>query len=140
MSLKRNQVNELILRDDSSRTIERTYDIRRRQWLAWIVDAFMALADRGNRLIGVIDIPPNMSGELIEIALDEAPLRAAMFTYGRNILILSIILSLIVAALIFVALNAVLVRPMRQITMSMLDFSSNPEDPKPDHHAVAAAR
>jgi signal transduction histidine kinase len=130
VSLKRNQVNEIILRDDSNRVIERSYDIRERQWLAWIVDAFMVLADRDNQLIGVIDIPPNMSGESIEIALDEGPLRDAMFTYARNILILSIVLSLIVAALIFVALNAVLVRPMRRITMSMLDFSSNPEDPK----------
>jgi signal transduction histidine kinase len=130
VSLKRNQINELILRDDSTTPAERIYDIRQRRWLAWIVDAFMALAHRDNRVIGVIDVPPNMSGETIEIALEESPLRAAMLGYGRNILILSIILSLIVAALIFVALNAVLVRPMRRITMSMLDFSSNPENPK----------
>jgi signal transduction histidine kinase len=130
VSLKRNRVNELILRDDSDPRIERVYDIRERQWLAWIVDAFMVLAHRADRSIGVIDIPPNMSGETIEIALDEVPLRTAMFTYARNILILSIILSLIVAALIFVALNWVLVRPMQRITMSMLDFSSNPENPK----------
>ena len=130
VSLKRNQVSELILRDDSERVIERMYDIRQRQWLVWIVDAFMVLANRGDRLIGVIDIPPNMSGEWIEIALEEAPLRAAMYVYARNILILSILLSLIVATLIFVAINAVLVRPMRRITISMLDFSSNPEDPK----------
>jgi signal transduction histidine kinase len=129
VSLKRNQVNELILRADRVGTVERTYDIRQRQWLAWIVDAFMALARRDNRLIRVSDIPPNMSGETIEIVLEEAPLRAAMLAYARNILILSIILSLIVAALIFVALNMVLVRPMRRITMSMLDFSSNPENP-----------
>ena len=128
IALSRGDTRELLLRDDGDLMISQSYDIRTRLWVDWIVDAFATMASTGNRLIGVIDVPPNMSGDRIEIALDEAPLRKAMFAYARNILILSIILSLIVATLIFLVLSTVLVRPIRRITRNMLGFSSNPED------------
>jgi signal transduction histidine kinase len=69
-----------------------------------------------------------MSGDLIEVALFEAPLRQAMIGYGINILILSIILSVIVAGLVFAALNVVLVRPIKRLTGNMVAFAKNPED------------
>jgi signal transduction histidine kinase len=128
VALSRDDMRELMLRDDGDLMIDQSYDIRKRLWMQWIIDAFVAMFSTDNRLIGVVDVPPNMSGDQIEIALDEAPLREAMFAYAGNILILSIILSLIVATLIFVALNTVLVGPIRRITMNMLDFSANPED------------
>ena len=128
VALSRNEARQLILRADGDLMIDQSYDIRQRLWLPWIYDAFEALMRSDNRLIGVIDLPPNMSGDQIEIALNEAPLRAAMYAYAGNILILSVVLSFIVAALIFFALNAVLVRPMRRISMNMLGFSANPED------------
>jgi signal transduction histidine kinase len=128
VALSRGDMRELMLRDDSDLMIEESYDIRERLWMQWIVDAFVTIFSTGNRLIGIIDVPPNMSGDRIEIALDEAPLRKAMFAYAGNILILSVILSLIVAGLAFLVLNVVLVRPIRRITLNMLSFSSNPED------------
>jgi signal transduction histidine kinase len=76
----------------------------------------------------VIDRPPNMSGDVIEVALYEAPLRQAMIGYGINILILSVILSAIVAGLVFAALNVVLVRPIKRLTQQMVAFRENPED------------
>jgi signal transduction histidine kinase len=128
VALSRDDARRLILRDDSDQMIDQSYDIRERLWLQWIVDAFVTLFSNENRLIGIVDRPPNMSGDEIAIALDEAPLRRAMLTFAGNILILSIILSLIVAALVFIALNTVLVHPIRRMTMNMLAFSANPED------------
>jgi signal transduction histidine kinase len=129
IALSRGDRRELMLRDDADLMIAQSYDIRSRLWIEWITDAFLTMASNGDRLIGVVDVPPNMSGDRIEIVLNEAPLRKAMFAYARNILILSIILSLIVATLVFILLSTVLVRPMRRLTTNMLDFSSNPEDP-----------
>jgi signal transduction histidine kinase len=128
VALSRDDARQLILRDEGELMIDQSYDIRERLWMQWIVDAFVTLFSNENRLIGVIDKPPNMSGDEISIALDEAPLRQAMLSYAGNILILSIILSLIVAAFVFIALNSVLVRPIRRMTMNMLAFSASPED------------
>ncbi|MEO6608461.1 MAG: HAMP domain-containing sensor histidine kinase, partial [Aestuariivirga sp.] len=72
---------------------------------------------------------PAMTGEAIEIALHELPLRDAMYGYALRILGLSVALSLIVAGLIFAALNRLLVRPMRRLSVGMMKFSEMPEDP-----------
>ena len=139
VALSRDDARQLILRDGGELMIDQSYDIRERRWMQWIVDAFGTLFSYENRLIGVVDTPPNMSGDEISIALDEAPLRQAMLSYAGNILILSIILSLIVAALVFIALNTVLVHPIRRMTMNMLAFSANPENSRASSRQVAAA-
>ncbi|NJM31371.1 MAG: HAMP domain-containing histidine kinase [Rhizobiales bacterium] len=69
-----------------------------------------------------------MTGDLIEIALRENQLQQAMYRFGFNILILSVVLSLLVAAMVFAALNYVIVRPMLRLRTNMLAFGDNPED------------
>src|SRR5688500_2152022 len=95
-----------------------------------IFDAFKALIAGNGRVIGVTDVPPNSSGEIIDVALEEAPLRAAMLRYALNIFLLSLFLSALVAGLVFLALNQVLVKPMRRLSANMQDFGSAPEDPQ----------
>ncbi len=129
VSLTKDGKRQLILRSDGDHMIDASYDLRAVRWLPAIADAFMVMLESEPRVIGVIDVPPNMSGDLIEIALEEAPLRTAMLGYGLNILILSIFLSLLVAGLVFAALNSVLVRPMQRLTENMVAFGRSPEDP-----------
>jgi signal transduction histidine kinase len=66
--------------------------------------------------------------DFVEVVLLESSLRAAMVRYGLNILGLSIIISVIAAALVYFALNRLLVQPMMRLTRSMLSFGRNPED------------
>ena len=128
VSLTRGDKRQLILRSEGDYMIDASFDLRAILWLPAIADAFGTMMQSEPRVIGVIDYPPNMSGDVIEIALLEAPLRKAMLGYGFNILILSIILSLIVAGLVFASLNIVLVKPMQRLTRNMLAFRQNPED------------
>ena len=128
VSLTRGEIRQLMLRSDTDHMIDASYDLRQVQWLPAVVDAFSVMINTDERVIGVIDRPPNMSGDMIEVALFEAPLRQAMIGYGINILILSVILSVIVAGLVFAALNVVLVRPIKQLTHNMVAFRQNPED------------
>ena len=128
VSLTRGNKRQLILRSEGDHMIDASYDLRTTRWLDAITDAFGTMLQTGPRVIGVIDYPPNMSGDIIEVALLEEPLRKAMYGYGFNILILSVILSLIVASMVFAALNIVLVRPMKRLTRNMLFFRQNPED------------
>ncbi len=128
VSLTRGDRRQLILRSDGDYMIDQSYDLRVIRWLPAITDAFRVLLTADSRVIGIVDKPPNMSGDMIEIALYEEPLRKAMYGYGFNIFVLSVILSLIVAGLVFVALNMVLVRPMQRLTRNMIAFRQNPED------------
>jgi len=99
-------------------------DLGMRVRLIW--DAMAVLFAREGRLIEVVGEPE--PGERIRIVLPEAALKSAMLAYSLNILGLSIIISIITAALVYLALNAMLVRPMMRLTRNILRFSQNPED------------
>jgi signal transduction histidine kinase len=128
VSLQKGESRKLALRSDGDYMIDASFDLRTTMWYDSIMDAFGAMLAGESRVISVVDKPPNMSGDLIEIALREQPLRTAMFHYGINILLLSIFLSILVAGMIFAALNWVLVKPMQRITRNMVAFGQNPED------------
>ncbi len=128
IALNRGTARYLMLQASDNLLIAERYDLRERRWIMPIVEAFKVLFRTENRLIGVTDHPPKMSGSDIEIALDEKPLRDAMLAFSRNILTLSIFLSIVVAILVFLALNYVLVRPLRKFTFNMLRFAKDPED------------
>jgi signal transduction histidine kinase len=123
------------LRDDSEQTISQRVTHR----LALIRDAlyvFMAATGRTILVYGRGDMmaAPQPATEaddfdFVEVALPEEPLREAMIAHGLNILVLSVIISVIAAAAVYLTLIKVLVRPMMRITRSMLRFSENPEDP-----------
>ena len=104
------------------------YDLRQIQWLPAIVAAFSVMIRTDERVIGVVDRPPNMSGDMIEVALFEAPLRDAMLRFGLNVFLLSVVLSVIVAGLIYLALNIVLIRPIKRLTRNMMAFAQDPEN------------
>ena len=69
--------------------------------------------------------------------LDEAPLRNELWDFGIRILELSLVLSLVTAALVYLSLHRLLVRPMRRITASMVEFREDPEDAS---RVIAASR
>lgn len=128
VSLKREGTRQLILRNNEEGVSEQTYDLRPGMHWLTLGDALSALISSSDRIISIIDKPPNMSGEMIEVSLHEQPLTTAMRSYGLNILYLSIFLSIVVAAMIYAALNRVLVRPMQRLSANMTAFGDKPED------------
>ena len=73
--------------------------------------------------------PAPMGGDFVEIVLEMGPLRQAMLRFSVNVLLLSLIISAITAALVYLALHYLLVRPMRRITANMMAFRADPENP-----------
>lgn len=128
VSLKKGEKRQLVLRDSNLAMVDETFDLRPGMYYNTVFQALAAMARTDDRVIGVIDFPPNMSGDLIEIALHEQPLSKDMRSYGLRILLLSIVLSLIVAAFIFAALSRVLVRPMQRLSANMMAFGDEPEN------------
>jgi signal transduction histidine kinase len=93
-----------------------------------IMDAFETLFSREERVVRVAGEPRFGAGESIEIVFDESPLREAMLRYGKNIFLLSLVISIITAGLVFIVLHYMLVRPMRRLTGNMVAFREDPED------------
>jgi signal transduction histidine kinase len=110
--------------------IAQDIDLRDLRWWHAIVDAFTTLLFcMPGDAMRVVGPAPMAHGEFLEIVLDEAPLCKAMWTFSVNILLLSLVISGITATLVFLALNYLLVRPMRRITDNMVAFRADPENP-----------
>lgn len=105
-----------------------TFDLSKGNVPLWIQKSFETLFSSGNRVMRVIGRTPFEPGATVEMLLDEAPLRAEMWDFGGRILRLSIIISLTTAALVYLSLQWLLVRPMRRLTDSMTAFRRDPED------------
>ena len=91
-------------------------------------EALYALFFGGERVLRVF--APFAAGEReFELVMSEAGLRKAMLAYARNVALLSLILSLMTATLVFYAIHRVMIRPMRAMTRSMLSFAEAPDDP-----------
>jgi signal transduction histidine kinase len=139
VALKRKNERRLVLPADGPAEFDTTYDFRpsarpRGVWneltlrLRLIWEALAVFTAKDDRLIRVIGEPGMGAGDFIEIVLPETPLKTAMIGYGLNVLGLSVIISIITAALVYFTLNGLFVQPMMRITRNMLRFSKSPED------------
>ena len=79
-------------------------------------------------MIRVIGAPVRDAGILIEITMETDPLRMAMIDYGFRILLLSAVISIITASLLFVAMRALLLKPIKSVVMDMQNYAAAPED------------
>jgi len=107
---------------------EITFDLTKGNIPIWIQRSIETLARNDNRVMRVLGPAPTEPGATVELLLDEAPLRREMWAFGFRILQLSIVISLTTAALVYLSLQWLLVRPMRRITASMTSFREDPED------------
>jgi signal transduction histidine kinase len=82
----------------------------------------------GERMLRVFG-PVGDSAKEFELIIPDKDLRKAMMVYARNVAILSLIISIITAGLVFWAINRMMIRPVRRMTHSMLAFSAAPDDP-----------
>jgi len=117
-----------MLDNATPRRPDATIDLTHPMVVMAIVRSLETLFSNGNRVLRVVGQSPNETGARIELLLDEAPLRREMWDFGRRILQLSIVISLVTATLVFISLQWLLVRPMGRITRSMIAFRQNPED------------
>jgi signal transduction histidine kinase len=95
-----------------------------------IVDAFKTMLNTRKDVMRVVGPLPSSTSddEYIELVMDEQPLRNAMLRYSTDILFLSLVISAITAALVYLALHYMFVRPMRRVTANMTAFRADPEN------------
>ena len=128
IALRRDEIRELALIMQMPGMVEDTFDLRDDSAMTLMRDALECLFLNEPRLIRIVGVPVNAGGLEIEATLDEAPLKAAMWDYGRNIFWLSLLISVITAALLYFAVRLFIVRPIRRVVNSMMAFQDSPED------------
>lgn len=126
--LRRDEVRQLVLSSPMPQIIAGTVDLREGSALTLIRDAMRRLASPQNEVIRVIGAPVRDAGLLIEVTMETAPMRAAMIDYGLRILMLSAVISVFTAVLLFMALRIFLVKPIKGVVGHMQRYAAAPED------------
>jgi signal transduction histidine kinase len=108
--------------------VDATYDLRNESMLRLIGDAMATLSMRGNRVLRVLGTAPKDPSTTVELLIDEKPMRDEMWAFGLQVLEVSIVVSLVTAALVYLSLQWLLVAPLRRLTQSMVAFRLDPED------------
>ncbi|MEZ5925297.1 MAG: HAMP domain-containing sensor histidine kinase [Hyphomicrobiaceae bacterium] len=128
VALKRNDQRVLILSEEMPPAVDEHFDLRADGVFKKLIDAIAVFLAPAGRTIRVVGEPGMHAGDFIEIIMSEDSLKAAMVGFALNILGLSVVISLVTAALVYLALHGLLVGPMRRLTESMVAFSAHPEN------------
>ena len=126
--LRRDQARQLVLSGPVPGPVTFTVDLRDASAWMLIRDALRRITKPEQEIIRVIGVPVQMGGVQIEVAMDAQHLHRALVDYGLNILVLSLVISVITAGLLFFAVQRFLVRPIKMLVSDMDRFAEAPED------------
>jgi len=118
----------LVLSRDMPPSVAETVELADMEWPRLIGDAFKTLLHAEDRVLRVIGHSPKDPNVVIEMVIHERPLHESLVQFAWRIFWLSLLISLITAALVYFSLHWLMVRPMRRLTENIVAFHEDPED------------
>ncbi len=129
IALRKDGTSRLLAAIDTPPQVDDQYDLSDISLPVSIRDALNTLLFGGERIMRVFG-PIGDTEMIIEMVMSDDALRSDMLRYSRLMFILSFAISLITAVLIFLAINRMMIRPIRYLTRNMQFFSEKPDDPQ----------
>ncbi|MCG7507626.1 hypothetical protein L4923_21550, partial [Mesorhizobium sp. IRAMC:0171] len=108
--------------------VDEHIDIANTGMFAQLSDALETLFWGGDRTLRIFG-PVGEQGREFELIMPDYRLRAAMLSFSRNIALIGLLISVFSAVLVYVAVDRIMIRPVRAMTRSMLSFSEAPGAP-----------
>jgi len=105
-----------------------TVDMRQDSPLPLIEGALDTLLNGRNRTLRIVGSTGDENGSEVEVLMPEAPLKAQMLVYSRNIALISLVISALTGIVIFLLLRRILIDPIRRVTANMVAFRHAPEN------------
>lgn len=127
IAIRIEQSRRLLAMIDMPPTVDFEVDLRNRMLIPEIMNSLDILINGGARAIRVVGPAPE-GGEFVEIVISERPLRAAMISYSWSVLQLSLLITVSAALIVFAALSALIVRPVKRLAAAIMRFRDHPED------------
>jgi signal transduction histidine kinase len=109
-----------------------TFNLMERGALGFIWDALTAMTRDGPYYTRVGGESMRLPHAMVWIVVDELPMRLAMYGYAGRMLVLSLIVALFTASLLYLALRWLVIRPLQDLSADMTAFRSAPEEPGTD--------
>jgi len=109
--------------------VSRSIDLRSLDWLSAINQAVTVLVSPATMPIRVVGEAVG-GADFVEIVIDEAPLRHAMLKFSANLLLVSLLITALAALALYVALNSLIIGPIRRLAANVMEFEREPENPQ----------
>lgn len=135
VALQRDHERVLTLQSDvSADVIMRTVDLRTDRHGAAMFDALSSLMAPQGRLVRVLAAPRYDSGRFIEVVIGEQQLKRDLGAEARQLLVNTLLVSLIVGGLLYAALLLIVVRRIVRLSGAIEAFGKRPNDPGAHFH------
>jgi signal transduction histidine kinase len=103
------------------------FNLMERSAVGLIWDALSAMTYDGSRYIRVGGYSMRLPSAMVWIVADELPMRIAMYGYAVRILVLSVIIAVFTAVLLYLGLRWLVIRPLQGLSTDMTAFRRAPE-------------
>lgn len=104
-----------------------TVDLRKDTLLSGITGAFQHMLAPDGRFLRIMLTPSMTRDKEMEVIVPELALKNGLFVFSRTMLLVSVLTSLMAGAVVYFAIYRLVVRPMQQLTRSIVRFSEHPE-------------
>jgi signal transduction histidine kinase len=119
----------LLSLDSMPQEVAKTVDLRNQGWMQSIMEAVVTLLRPGHGMpIRVVGQAVG-AADFVEIVIDEGPLRRAMLKFSVNLTLISLVISVLTAGLVYLSLNWLIVQPIRHLAANVMEFENDPENP-----------
>jgi len=130
VALQRDEERVLTLQSNVPADVEmRTVDLRTNRAGVSVLDALSGLFAPKDRLVRVLAAPRYETGRFIEVVISEQQLKRELGVHARQLLINTVLVSLIVGGLLYAALLALVVRRIVRLSGAIEAFGKRPDDP-----------
>jgi len=120
--------HQLFLVDKQPPEIQATYDTSNTDLFDESGDVITCLFAGPGRTIRIRSETQLTGGESIAVIASENPIRDALFDFSWRVLSLSLFISGLTSALVFLVLYLTIVQPLKRMTATMMAFRQDPED------------
>jgi signal transduction histidine kinase len=114
--------SEIQIQSDMRAEIDATTDINTVTAFGSISEAFRTFRDGGDRVVMVTGRVGDATRQ-VGIIVNETTLFHDMLIYSRNVAVLSLLISVITAGLVFLALGRIVLKPVLRMTKAMAQFA-----------------
>ncbi len=125
--IREGSMSRLMASSNMEEPIDRTIDLTQSRPVEAITGALSMLLSTRPGTYRVFQQMKSRNA-IIELVQRDEPLKSAIRTYSRNVLLISLAISAITATLVFMALYRMIVRPIRRISRNMMVFAREPDN------------
>lgn len=127
VSIRKEGISQLMASVQNSAVVSERIELGGMQPIASLKSTLSTLFFGGDKTYHLFAKMKSGDGE-IHLVQEDRFLRSALLVFARNILLISLVISLITATLVYLALYWLIVRPIIKISTNMNAFSQTPEN------------